>query len=430
MLPALRPPRSSHKADNVSNPLKIPFPLKGLDENWAVSGQPPLTSPDLQNVRPRDVQDKRSRGGQRPAVRKIMYWWDYPGEGGDLGLPVPSPIIGLTQVTAVYYASVAGDSGVSYIDPTGGDPRWDGVVLYSTSDFNHEVQTYSFTGNSLFEIDINNSSAYGYLALDKVGYIYLADDVGYKKYDRDGNKLTSTNIGGTNYGIWVSIKKDNIIFAANNETLSAFFADDFVTSTGISRDFNQGIIYEVVQLENSDDLLVALYDTAKRSVERVSRVDLSFILAYETMGMGDGARSIAVDEANDFLYTVKLDKVHRFKLSDASGKTDFQIPGADLQRVRIYDGKIYVCGDRATDNNSVWKLDAGITGIEADYDTGDDVKDMRIAANGTIYVVGVSAQNEDTETGNVNVLNSNLVRSGTWNVRAGKTIHSIAEKYG
>lgn len=67
------------------------FPRNGLDENWAVSNQPSLTSVDLLNVRPYDVQDTRCRGGQRPGLIK----W---GAGNQIG-GAASPVIAVCSVT-------------------------------------------------------------------------------------------------------------------------------------------------------------------------------------------------------------------------------------------------------------------------------------------------------------------------------------------
>ena len=50
--------------------MEIMFPLKGKDTNFALSKQPPLTTPYLQNARPYDVLGERARGGPRPPVRK------------------------------------------------------------------------------------------------------------------------------------------------------------------------------------------------------------------------------------------------------------------------------------------------------------------------------------------------------------------------
>lgn len=58
--------------------IETPFPLRGKDVNWSLEQQPPLTSGDLENVRPYDVFETRARGGQRPAVRK----WGLPSRIG------------------------------------------------------------------------------------------------------------------------------------------------------------------------------------------------------------------------------------------------------------------------------------------------------------------------------------------------------------
>jgi len=50
--------------------LTLPFPLQGINKNYAASTQPPLTSPAMSNVRPYDVMENRTRGGQRPGLKK------------------------------------------------------------------------------------------------------------------------------------------------------------------------------------------------------------------------------------------------------------------------------------------------------------------------------------------------------------------------
>lgn len=420
----------------MANPLRIPFPLKGKDANWAVSGQPPLTSPDLQNVRPRDVQAKRSRGGQRPGMRKVMYWWDYPGDGADLGLPTPAPIIGMAQVTAVYYASVAGEAGASYVDPTGGDPKWDGIVLWSGNDEDHEVQVYSFTGNSIFEAGTggagtNQSSG---LALDKIGNIYAYDSAGImKKWDKAGNELASRSVSPVIGRMWPSSKDDDIVFWAASDTLYILNSED-LTSTSINRGFGSRID-DIVQLRDSDDIIISLAADSTPHInpqaERVSRLDLTNVTDYDLDYYGSTARSVAADEDNGWLYTVVGTRVFRMDLSDGGNVQTFVIAGTYLHFVRLYGGKVYVCGTRADDNNTIWKLDAALVGIEADYDTGNgtEVHQMRILSNGTVYAVGSCGTNEDAEEGNVNVLTSALVHSDTWNVRAGKEMDNIAEKW-
>jgi len=413
--------------------VRISFPLKGKDENWAASGQPPLTSPDLQNVRPRDIQDKRSRGGQRPGVRKIMYWWDYPGSGADLGLPYPSPIVGLAQVTAVYYASIAGEVDC-YIDPAGGDPKWDGIVLILANDINHEIQLYSFTGNSIEEIDLDiGDIGLSGIALDQLEYIYIAS--GAKdmilKYTRTGELLDSVDIAGADsFCVSPTNKNDGVIFVYAGGLLRALSSDDLSTEFW-NKYLGAEDPHYIIQLNNSDDLLLPMYDFhPAEAVRRVSRLDGSTIRSY----VGDGsAKTIAVDEANNWLYKgggvrPTKDRIYRFNLATGDYDTHIQIPGGDIKKVIFHGGKIYAAGVRATDNNTIWKIDAALTAIEADYDTGATVNDMRITLGGILYAVGISGTNEDTDTGNVNVLTDALVYVESWAVRTTETILRIADK--
>ncbi len=54
----------------AKNTITLPFPLQGVNKNYAASTQPPLTSPAMLNVRPYDVIENRTRGGQRPGLKK------------------------------------------------------------------------------------------------------------------------------------------------------------------------------------------------------------------------------------------------------------------------------------------------------------------------------------------------------------------------
>lgn len=73
--------------------LELPFPYKGKNENWSASRQPPLTSPDLNNVRVYDVLGNRARGGQRPGLKK----W---GNGTQIGA-TEQPVVAICTVAAV-----------------------------------------------------------------------------------------------------------------------------------------------------------------------------------------------------------------------------------------------------------------------------------------------------------------------------------------
>lgn len=49
-------------------PLKLDFPLAGLDQSAPYQSQPPFTSPGLSNVLPMDCGESRARGGVRPGM--------------------------------------------------------------------------------------------------------------------------------------------------------------------------------------------------------------------------------------------------------------------------------------------------------------------------------------------------------------------------
>ena len=72
--------------------MEIFFPFGGLNESLSFEKQPPITSSDLRNVRPHDVEEERGRGGQRPGLLKAFstrVTGDYP-------------IVAMVQVNTIY----------------------------------------------------------------------------------------------------------------------------------------------------------------------------------------------------------------------------------------------------------------------------------------------------------------------------------------
>jgi hypothetical protein len=72
--------------------VELKFPLKGINKNWANSEQPPITSPDMNNVRPYGTEESRLRGGQRPGQAK-MFSQQIGGAS--------SPVVCIVQVTSM-----------------------------------------------------------------------------------------------------------------------------------------------------------------------------------------------------------------------------------------------------------------------------------------------------------------------------------------
>lgn len=77
----------------MSEPIEFEFPRLGLYKGGAVSKQPPLTSPSLNNVRPSDTNDGRVRGGQRPGLDK---WGNGTQVGGS-----DQPVVAIISVSSV-----------------------------------------------------------------------------------------------------------------------------------------------------------------------------------------------------------------------------------------------------------------------------------------------------------------------------------------
>jgi hypothetical protein len=65
--------------------MELQPPLLGIDKSGAAAKQPALTSPDMNNVRPIDSLEGRTRMGQRPGLDK----W---GAGTQIG-GVEQPVV-------------------------------------------------------------------------------------------------------------------------------------------------------------------------------------------------------------------------------------------------------------------------------------------------------------------------------------------------
>ena len=72
--------------------LEFPLPIKGVSKGTPIDKQAPLTSPYMNNVRPRDVLEKRIRIGQMPGMDK----WSATQVGGQ-----EAPVVAMCTVTSV-----------------------------------------------------------------------------------------------------------------------------------------------------------------------------------------------------------------------------------------------------------------------------------------------------------------------------------------
>ena len=73
--------------------MKFKFPLLGIDKSGSQSEQSNLTTSSMNNVRPIDALEKRTRGGQRPGLDK----W---GAGTQIG-NIDAPVVAMCVVASV-----------------------------------------------------------------------------------------------------------------------------------------------------------------------------------------------------------------------------------------------------------------------------------------------------------------------------------------
>ena len=71
---------------------KVQLPIRGVSKGLPQEAQPPATSGDMNNVRPRDVLENKIRIGQRPALIKA-YTQQIGGES--------EPVVELLEVVTV-----------------------------------------------------------------------------------------------------------------------------------------------------------------------------------------------------------------------------------------------------------------------------------------------------------------------------------------
>jgi len=77
----------------MSEPVRLQFPLLGLNLSRATGNQPYATSFSMNNVRLYDVLDSRARGGQRPG---LTTWGN-----GDLIGDSNQPVVAMCVVSSI-----------------------------------------------------------------------------------------------------------------------------------------------------------------------------------------------------------------------------------------------------------------------------------------------------------------------------------------
>lgn len=93
-----------------TRPLRIPFPVGGLNRKYAYSDQPPRTAMRCQNVRPTDVMEERERGGSRPGLGKA--YGQHLGGAAITNVTKPATAIRITTASTPAVGDIVGIAGV------------------------------------------------------------------------------------------------------------------------------------------------------------------------------------------------------------------------------------------------------------------------------------------------------------------------------
>lgn len=195
-------------------PKAVPFPIKGVDQNWEYGLQPDGTTPDASNVRAYDSILGRLRGGSRPGLSK----WNATQINGS------NAIRNITRIK----------TQVVETDPSD-------TLIYA--DKNGDRYVYAFTtsaGTKTTYIDLGVGVTIKHLVRDASGNIYiLHSSIGgnfVSKYDNTGTVVwTNFTITLTTVGIPViDAVRNRLVFLFGN----IFYALDLDDgSTVLTNDF-------------------------------------------------------------------------------------------------------------------------------------------------------------------------------------------------
>lgn len=191
--------------------IEIVPPLGGLDRRWAYQQQPPFTTPDAKNVRPRGTSERRNRMGSRPGADR-SFWEQLGG-----GIPV----------RLLNECHVSGLDGFSIWEDTFDGDQLGGMWTNATSSDILHVQGENTSGTTVAKfIDPR-----GYIALngDGAGPTSSATQ-GYAGLIREVFNINT----GADYGVEIYIVPDQGAYQAPNGVTYRLFTRLNNTSPNIA----------------------------------------------------------------------------------------------------------------------------------------------------------------------------------------------------
>ena len=243
-----------------SRTVEFPFPLGGVDSNWAYSNQPKGTTPDCSNVRAYSADAQRARGGSRPGLKRAytqqiggeatplqwLGWLDY-GFGDVFNY---DDAFEYSNASLNVNADWSGNSEVKALD---GYVHLEGTLSLSGK----SVSYASFAGDTWddFELAADISWSYGAtgaISMWSSSVSGAADDGAMVTVAFTSSKITAPGAGfesvlkitltsGANssqhtrsYGLFFSSAGGRISVRADGSIVRAFWNDDEVAA--VSRD--------------------------------------------------------------------------------------------------------------------------------------------------------------------------------------------------
>jgi hypothetical protein len=350
----------------------VRFPIKGLDQSRGVEDQDPLTSADLQNVRPFDSTENRARGGSRP------------GLGAYCAAVAAAPV----QCLVEYYGTE-----LSTTDPAGIQNRAEGALAV----IGGYIYVVTFGTPNTMAVAVGQSSALLSTTAKVVwaapasDLVYFSDGAGNRVYyDSEDNTVKTWALG---------------TYAAADVERPFLYTDVF--KTGSTTDTTE---HGLNLTEASEVQTAVLGDTPttgtfKLSFKGVSTTELEYDadaaavqLALQALGTigTDNATVVRSGEAPNYTHTITFaEDLANLNLPQIGGDAT----GLEVNEVQTVDS------DSATENSFALQLVINSTTYTSDLIAFDArPEDVAIAISEGMSVVNagdVQATGDALDEGNV-----------------------------
>jgi hypothetical protein len=350
-------------------PREIPFPLLGLNQNWALAKQPERTTPDCLNVRAFDPVSGRARGAQRCGLKR--YFDDRVDGSSDV-----QEIVRVTETSAetIYKDKKEVDLSVAWSFDHGANVNAIAVDADGTNVYIAGVRTSSISVRKL-----TGAAGTGVWTFD------AGDDMNGIAVDSDGNVY----VVGVRNNTWTGA--------------SGFASVWKLDSSGsVVWVYDTGGNANAVAVDPSGNVYVAGDQASSQSMWKLNS---SGVLQWDWNAAGN-AYAIAVDTERRVYVGFVASSSYEFQVSGTHEIVILEADGSGL--VQAFVGSGTRCVDIAIANNGDWvsaHFDHASTDVDTvimrelrastgkfinkwTHDTGDDVRGVAVNSDGDVYLAG------------------------------------------